>query len=131
MLSKEDLMVKTKKQLLEIAKMEDIPKRWDMNKEEIVDEIIRRCTENKKDDKLRYLSTVKLGSLIAFNLPDGTTKSAAIKFRDTENKVLTAETKYGAAYIIPFKDVIWIKTGKRWPKGVYRKLKGLEVDENE
>ena len=40
------------------------------------------------------------------------------------------ETDYGAQYITPYEDIIWVRTGKRWPRGVYKLLKGLvDVDE--
>ena len=48
--------------------------------------------------------------------------------RSTKNRKLKLETKYGASFIVPFDDVIWVRTNKRWPKGVYQLLKGIESE---
>jgi hypothetical protein len=40
------------------------------------------------------------------------------------------ETSYGATHVIPFEDVLWVRTGARWPRGVYNMLKGIG-EENE
>lgn len=77
------------------------------------------------EQKLRYVENAKIGALIAFRLPDGKVKSAKITNKSTKSQKFRAETEYGAIYIIPYDDVLWVRTGLRWPKGVYRLLKGL------
>ena len=39
------------------------------------------------------------------------------------------ETSYGAVSVIPFEDVLWVRTGNRWPRGVYNMLKGIGDEE--
>lgn len=89
----------------------------------------KQTTDVKSDidyeQKLQYVENAKIGALIAFKLPDGKVKSAKVTNKSTKNKKLRAETEYGAAYIVPYEDVLWVRTGLRWPKGVYRLLKGL------
>ena len=77
------------------------------------------------EQKLQYVENAKIGALIAFRLPDGKVKSAKITNKSTKNKKLRAKTEYGAVYVIPYGDVLWVRTGLRWPKGVYYLLKGL------
>lgn len=79
--------------------------------------------------KMPYIENVKIGTLVAFRLPNGKVKSAKVIRKSTKNRKLKLETNYGAKYIVSYDDIIWVRTGKRWPRGVYRLLKGL-VDEN-
>lgn len=86
--------------------------------------------EVNMEQKMRYIEGVELGALVAFRLSSGKVKSAKVVRKSTKNRKLKLETDYGAVYVVSFEDIIWVRTGKRWPKGVYRLLKGL-VDSNE
>lgn len=77
--------------------------------------------------KMNYIENVSIGTLLAFRLSNGKVKSAKVIRKSTKNRKLKVETNYGAEYIISYDDVIWVRTGKRWPKGVYNLLKGLVV----
>ena len=85
--------------------------------------------EQKAEKKLSYIDGAKIGTLVAFKTDNGKIKSAMIVKRSTKNRKFKLETKYGASFIVPFDDILWVKTSKRWPKGVYQLLKG--IDENE
>ena len=84
--------------------------------------------EQKVEKKLSYIEGAKIGTLVAFKTDSGKIKSAMIVKRSTKNRKLKLETKYGASFIVPFDDVIWVRTNKRWPKGVYQLLKGIESE---
>jgi len=86
--------------------------------------------EQKAEKKLSYIEGAKVGTLVAFKTDNGKIKSAMIVKRSTKNRKFKLETKYGASFIVPFDDVIWVRTNKRWPKGVYQLLKGI-IDESE
>ena len=98
-------------------------------------EAVEEKTENVLTDaereikKKAYIENVKIGTLVAFKSITGKVKSAKVVKRSTKNRKLKVETKYGAEFVIPYDDVIWVRTNKRWPKGVYQLLKG--VTENE
>ena len=79
--------------------------------------------------KMPYIENIEIGTLVAFRLSNGKVKSAKVMRKSTKNRKLKLETDYGAEYIASFDDIVWVRTGKRWPRGVYRLLKGL-VDEN-
>ena len=81
------------------------------------------------DQKMSYIENINIGTIIAFRLPNGKVKSAKVTRKSTKNRKLKLETDYGAEYIISYDDVVWVRTGKRWPKGVYRLLKGLGADD--
>lgn len=83
------------------------------------------------DSKLKYLREIKKGTIVAFRTTVyGKTryKSAAVENYNQSKQLLKLVTKYGAEYIIPFKDVIWVRTNGRWPKAVYCLLKGVNND---
>lgn len=79
--------------------------------------------------KMPYIENIEIGTIVAFRLSSGKVKSAKVKRKSTKNRKLKLETDYGAEYIASYDDIVWVRTGKRWPRGVYRLLKGL-VDEN-
>lgn len=79
--------------------------------------------------KMPYIENVEIGTLVAFRLSNGKVKSAKVTRKSTKNRKLKLETNYGAKYIVSYDDIVWVRTGKRWPRGVYKLLKGL-VDEN-
>ena len=79
--------------------------------------------------KMPYIENIEIGTLVAFRLSNGKVKSAKVTRKSTKNRKLKLETEYGAEYIVSFDDIVWVRTGKRWPRGVYKLLKGL-VDDN-
>ena len=81
------------------------------------------------EQKMSYIENIDIGTILAFRLSNGKVKSAKVTRKSTKNRKLKVETDYGAEYIIAFEDVIWVRTGKRWPRGVYQLLKG-QVDAN-
>lgn len=79
--------------------------------------------------KMPYIENIEIGTLVVFRLSNGKVKSAKVTRKSTKNRKLKLETDYGAEYIVSYDDIVWVRTGKRWPRGVYKLLKGL-VDEN-
>ena len=86
----------------------------------------KELTEVQKANKMRYIEKVEIGTIVAFKLPGMKVKSAKVVRKSTKNRKFKVETTYGADFVISFDDVIWVKTNKRWPKGVYNLLKGKE-----
>ena len=81
------------------------------------------------EQKMPYIESAKVDTIVAFRLPNGKVKSAKIIKKSTQNRMFMIETDYGATYVIQYEDVVWVRTGKRWPRGVYKLLKGM-VDED-
>ena len=82
------------------------------------------------EGKMQRIEAIEIGTLVAFKLSNGKVKSAKVARKSSKNRKLKVETEYGASYIISYQDVIWVRSGKRWPRGVYMMLKGL-VDDGE
>lgn len=88
-------------------------------------------TEINMRAKEPYIEQAPIGALVAFKLSNGKVKSAKVTNKSNKNRKLKLETEYGAVYIVSYEDVIWVRTGLRWPSGVYKLLKGLgEKDGN-
>lgn len=99
-----------------------------IEEEKVNDESEKKSLASNVDTEKRmeYVERVGSGTLIAFRLPTGKVISAKIKRKSTKGKILQVETSYGAEHLVPFEDVIWVRTGKRWPRGVYNLLKGID-----
>ena len=91
------------------------------NVETVTDEL---SEEEIAERRMPYVENAPIDTIVAFKLPTGKVKSAKIINKSTKNRKLKVETAYGAQFIIPYDSVIWVKTGTRWPKGVYNLLKG-------
>lgn len=74
--------------------------------------------------KTSYIENAEVGTLVAFRLSSGKVKSAKIIKKSSKKRMLKVETEYGAQFIVYYDDVIWVRTGARWPRGVYNLLKG-------
>lgn len=183
-MERKELFEKTTKELREIAKCHNIPGRWDMTKEELVEAIVSKVdkiadeikeaakkeiedhdesakkqdtveakeeasdeagrneveesvvqeNELEKKGKLSYLRNIKKGTIVAFRVKmygEEKVKSAAVENVSQKRGLLKLVTKYGAEFIVPFEDVVWVRTNSRWPKGVYELLKGIKKEESE
>lgn len=92
---------------------------------------VEETAKNKTKESARakqvemYIENAKVNTVVAFRLPNGKVKSAKIVKRSTINRKFMLETEYGAQYVVPFNNIIWVKTGKKWPRGVYKLLKGM------
>lgn len=79
--------------------------------------------------RVEYVKRAALGTLVAFVVPNRTkVKSAKLIDKDNATCTATVETSYGQQYRINYDAVIWVKTGKRWARGVYEMLKKGEID---
>ena len=98
---------------------------------EVEDKVEKKSANIDVDmaQKMPYIENIEIGTLVAFRFSNGKVKSAKVTRKSTKNRKLKLETDYGAEYIVSFDDILWVRTGKRWPRGVYKLLKGL-VDEN-
>lgn len=133
-----DYNAKTRDELRIIAKELNIVGRGTMNKSQLI-EAIQCATVKGKDDespevdkqiynkatqKLKYIENAEVGTIVAFRLPNGKVKSAAIEKRSIKRRALQLATSYGKTFVVSFDDVVWVKTGTRWPKGIFDLLKG-------
>lgn len=85
--------------------------------------------EINMEQKMHYVENIEIGTIVAFRLSNGKVKSAKVMKKSTKNRKLMLETDYGAQYVVSYNAIVWVRTGKRWPRGVYKLLKGMVDDE--
>lgn len=135
----DNLSSKTVKELLVIAKEYQIVGRYDMKKQQLIDAIaeIEKALDkadasviNKTHDD--YVKNLKPGDIIAFQFhsPFGKkiTRSAKVIDPHPGEVGLTVQDKIGNKYFVYRSKILWVKTGKRWPKYVYSMFKGETVN---
>ena len=136
--------LKTKKvsQLRDIAKDMHIKGRWDMTKKELISNILVFQENNRELEELQVKKEVASsevsaneqnakekrlneGVIVAFKKNEKC-KSAKVISNNEEvaSDIIEVETKMGKKYKINKEDILWVKTGQRWPKGVYHLLVG-------
>ena len=81
---------------------------------------IRMDLEGKKV----YVETAPVGTLMAYRHRSGMLRTAKMINRSLKNRKLQMETPRGKQFVISFDDVVWVKTGKKWPQKIYEELKG-------
>lgn len=101
------------------------------DEKEIKGAVVKENAETVEDEsastsgKECYLQNLELGTIVAITINAGKKViSAKVVKKSTTKKKLMCETSYGQQYIVDWEDVLWVKTGNRWPKGVYRLFSG-------
>lgn len=79
-------------------------------------------------DRSDLIEKAEVGTLIAFYDEKGKPRTAALVNRSSKKKVVKLVTEFEREFIIPYDNVIWIKKGNRWPRGVYNLLKGYKTN---
>lgn len=79
---------------------------------------------DEKKTRADYVAEAPIGSIVAFVTEDGKYKSAKIINRSSKRSVLKLRTSYGKEFQVPYQSVLWVKSGERWPRGIYNLLKG-------
>lgn len=115
--------VESESEEVKVENVESVSEKSEVKTEAKVEEVVEATpvTSNRE----AYVDTAKVDMIVAFKLPNGKVKSAKIVKRSTAKRRFMVETKYGAQFIISFDDVVWVKTGTRWPKHVYNLMKGI------
>lgn len=116
-------------QLLVIAKDLNIKGRHDMRKDALVKAIANSLEQlpavsqiPEKESKASYIENAKIGTIVAFRINDRKTLSG--KIEEIHREGFVVETKNGARFNVRRSNIVWVKTGARWPRGVYLALKG-------
>ena len=123
------------KELLVIAKEYQIVGRYGMKKQQLIDAIVELekasgktvvSVVNKTHDD--YVKNLKSGDIIAFQFhsPFGKKIARSAKVIDPHpgEVGLTVQDKIGNKYFVYKSKILWVKTGKRWPKYIYSMFKG-------
>ena len=140
---------KTVKELREIAKELEIVGRWDMNKTQLIEAIeMAQAVQELSDEDIEfendciitedntnqsegtqkatkttddYLNNIEPGILVAFkrNSKDIAMSGKFVSFDENNDNLVCIESKKGTMFKVPKANIIWVKTGARWPKWVF------------
>lgn len=132
-----DLSSKTVKELLVIAKEYQIVGRHDMKKQQLIDAIVEFEKALSKATAIKthedYIKNLKSGDIVAFQFynPFGKKiiRSAKVVDAYPGEEGMTVQDKIGNEYFVYKSNILWVKTGKRWPKFVYLMFKGEAMNE--
>lgn len=135
---KDELNLKSKEDLVELAKELNVKgNKTRMHKEELVDAIAQIQVETEETEaeerqmhKDSYIENVKVDTIVAFKINENKAISGKIYEIDKTKKMFTIVTKNGIKFVVKQENIIWVKTGQRWPRGVFNMLKG-ESTEND
>lgn len=95
------------------------------------DNVVENVSDNHKvykvNNKDKYIESIQIGVIVAFREPEtNKLNTAKVIKKSTKNRKLKLQTQYGAEFIIPYESVVWVKTGTRFPRGIYNELKGIK-----
>ena len=140
---------KTVKELREIAKELEIVGRWDMNKTQLIEAIeMAQAVQELSDEDIEfendciitedntnqsegtqkvtkttddYLNNIEPGILVAFkrNSKDIAMSGKFVSFDENNDNLVCIKSKKGTMFKVPKANIIWVKTGARWPKWVF------------
>lgn len=129
-----------------VAKEYGIVGRWDMNKATLIASISHeqkieveantKKETDSKSEKSKYIKNLEVGMLVAFNTEDkGVKKTFSAKVKEIfkvkcdrfeiDSRRIRLQAKNGKEYVVRSENIIWVKTGTRWPRGVWKMLKGM------
>lgn len=101
-----------------------------LTKSEMIDKLsgVENVSEDTEkpwvlNDKDKYIEEAQPGTLIAFVDDKGKPRTAALVNRSASRRVIKVETEFNWTFVVPYDNVLWVRNGSRWPKGVYKMLK--------
>lgn len=100
---------------------------------DVVEEVELEENTNTEDKHLSYIENAPVGTIVAFKI-GSKVKSAKIVNRSSGRRKLKLETAYGKVFVVDYDDILWVRTSKRWPKGIYQlfgKNKAVNTDGEE
>lgn len=127
-----DLETMKMSELKEIAKGLNVIGRHEMKKATLVDAIIAKQpapVEDNRGNRTEYVDNIRIGVLVAFRIGDK--KALSGKVEEIHGFGFVVKTKNGIRFNVRKNNIMWVKTGDRWPRGVYLALKGEQsLDEH-
>lgn len=70
-----------------------------------------------------YLANLAVGNIVAFKNDEYMYSGKVEAF---SNGTVTIKTKNASVYYIRIEDIIWVKNGSHWPKGIFNALKATK-----
>ena len=110
----------TVKELRALATRLKIVGRWSMTKKELIVALEPRISWADKTRTTKdYLSNVEPGTLVAFKRDLDKPIAMSGKLVGIKDGKVLVETKNGSKFKLDEENIIWVKTGTRWPRWVF------------
>ena len=122
------------KMLVGLATQNSIKGRHSMRRNQLIEALVSASEESisgacsKAVAKAAYITSAKVGTIIAFRVSEIKTLSGMIE--EIHKNDFIVRTRSGVLFTVAHGNVVWVKTGERWPKGVYDELKGASYGNN-
>jgi len=102
---------------------------WEINSSmvKVNSSVLEGALKTPAVSKSYYIANIKRGVIIAFKVGCKTISGMVEEIHKNE---IVAECKNGMRYIVLNSNIVWVKTGDRWPRGVYLDLKGVVEGEH-
>lgn len=131
-----DEMIDSLLENCEILSQEEAEMQESCNCDEIEEEVVEEKVIKEKEpwemvDKTEYIEKLEPGVLVAFYDTKGKPRTGKFLNRSSKKKIVKLVTEFGWEFIVPYDNVLWIKFGNRWPRGVYNILKGYNKNGKE
>lgn len=122
---------KTVKELRGLAGELGIVGRWTMKKDELIEAINNAKAEPKEKETIDYLKNAEVGTIVAFTR--GANKQVAMsgKLISFDGNKVVVESKMGTVFELAPENIVWVKTGTRWPRWVFSLFNKKEESEVE
>lgn len=80
--------------------------------------------ENEVKTRAYYIDNMQVGNVVAFTVDtvDGQ-KMLSGRVLEIRNETVTIQTKNGSIFFPKKGSIVWVRTGTRWPVGIYNALK--------
>lgn len=110
-----------------LARSRAIAGAWKMKKQELIDELeLTTMKSAQASNKQRYIDSLEIGQLIAFTIPS-TEKVMSGQVKGINSDGVVTENLAGIRFIVKRKQILWVKTGARWPKAIFESLRSGKV----
>lgn len=125
--STENCAVSVKQKIKQQLKKSEKPQQVQHNEqEEQTDEVEIIGGNETGKTRSDYINAIEAGQIIVFDFTAEKAMSAKVtevlRGADGQIKTVLCESKKGTKFKVPASKIIWVKTGKKFPRGVYEKL---------
>lgn len=81
--------------------------------------------QKTKENKDKFINDAPLRTIVVFENNDKV-RSAMMIEKNAEKRELLVETKYGKNYYLSYDNILWVKTGPRYPRKIYNLMQGVK-----
>lgn len=85
----------------------------------------KQKVKENKSNKDKFINDAPLKTIVVFE-NNNKVRSAMMVERNIEKRELLVETKYGKKYYLSYDNILWVRTGLRYPRKIYNLMQGIK-----